>query len=173
MSTTREMILTRLAEIMAQSGGFFPEAEIDEPSPSAWHLVAEPGEGDRKLLHALAVQDGPPPEHLSRAHGGADDDTANDELELEAAIAYGVRVDGGLGDDRAAIRRARRARRDQAIPVIAHLIAADRTLGLGPEVYAEVAPAARDDDVTLPNAPACATVIVPIRVLYTAAHAAD
>lgn len=171
MSTTREAILEALVVMLAASNGFFPAGEIDEPEPSHWTPVADQPPGVRKILHAVAVQDGPPPDRLALVRGG-DDDDACDELELEAAIAYAVRVELGAGETNASGRSARRARRDEGVETIAALVAADRTLGLGVEVYAEVMPAQRDDDIAFPNAPASATAVVPIRVLYTAAHAA-
>lgn len=170
MSTTRESILNALAGMLADADGFFPEAVIDEPEPSRWDLVGEAFASGMKAMHAVAVQDGPPPERLAYVRGAEED--ATDELELEAVIAYGARVELGGGQTMAEARGARRALRDQAVEIIATLIAADRTLGLGAEVWAEVAPAQRDDDVAFPNATAVATAVVPIRVLYTADHAA-
>lgn len=170
MSTTREAILTALAELLLRSGGFFPEAVIDEPEPSRWTPLADQPAGAMKILHAVAVQDGPPPERLAFVRGGEADPT--DELELEAAIAYGVRVEIGAGQTQDDVRRARRALRDEAVDLIAALVAGDRTLGLGCEVWAEVGPVQRDDDVAFQNASAVATAVIPIRVLYTAAHAA-
>lgn len=170
MSTTREAILTAL-QAMLDGSGAFPPATIDEPEPSRWEPLADQPDGAMKLLHAIAVQDGPPPERLAYARGAEADPT--DELELEAAIAYGVRVELGADQTMAEIRAVRRAARDEGVRVIAALIAGNRTLGLGAEIWAEVLPAQRDDDVSFPNAPAVATAVVPIRVLYTAAHAAD
>lgn len=163
--TEREAILQALAALLASpsAAGFFPAAAIDEPEPSGWVPVA-----DSNLRHACAVQDGPPPDHLARVHGGGD----SDELELEAAVAYAVQAVPVAGASPETLRAARRARRDLAVDRIAALIAANRTLGLGVEVWAEVAPAQRDDEVSFANAVPAATVIVPVRVLYTAAHAA-
>ncbi|WGM45238.1 hypothetical protein KOAAANKH_00099 [Brevundimonas sp. NIBR10] len=170
MSTTREAILEALVAMLAGSNGFFPAAVIDEPEPSHWDEVAAQPPGTLRLLHAVAVQDGPPPDVLSVLSGPEGENLY--ELELEAAVAYAVRAEIGAGDTNATGRSARRARRDEGVENLAALIAADRTLGLGPEVYAELQPAQRDDDVAFPNAPATATAVGPIRVLYTAAHAA-
>lgn len=169
MSTTREAILNALAVLLAESEGFFPEAVIDEPEPSLWSPAPDPSPAG--AFHAVAVQDGPPPERLAYVRGAEDDPT--DELELEAAIAYGARVEIVAGRTMAEARSLRRGLRDRAVKTIAGLIAANRTLGLGAEVWAEVGPAQRDDDVAFQSATAVATAVVPIRVLYTAANAAD
>lgn len=170
MSTTREDILQALADLLATRPDFFPPAAIDEPEPTSWPPVSEPAENGRQLLHAAAVQDGPPPDRLGFARGGEGDPL--DELELEAAISYGVQVKPGHQDGIAECRAARRVRRDEAVELIAELIAGNRTLGLGVEVWAEVGGADRQDDVAFPNALPAATAVVPIRVLYPAAHAA-
>ncbi|HZV85408.1 MAG TPA: hypothetical protein VFF48_10530 [Brevundimonas sp.] len=170
MSTTREDILHALAALLATRPDFFPPAAVDEPEPTSWTPADDPAPNGRQLMHAAAVQDGPPPDHLGFVRGAEGE--ALDELELEAAISYGVNVKPGHQDGIAECRVARRIRRDAAVDLIAELIAADRTLGLGPEVYADVRPADRQDDVAFPNALPSATAVVPIRVLYPAAHAA-
>lgn len=170
MTELREPILNALAALLADEEGFFPPAVIDEPEPSRWDILGAPFAAGMTVLHALAVQDGPPPEVLSFVRGAEHELT--DELELEAAVAYGVRVELGAGQTMDRARTTRRALRDLAVRKIAALISANRNLGLGDEVWAEVRPAQRDDDVAFPNATAVATAVVPIRVLYTAAHAA-
>lgn len=168
--TTREDILQSLAARLA-TDPFFPPADIDEPEPTRWHDVAPSQDGAFTVVHAIVVQDGPPPERMGRARGAEGE--ALDELELEAAIAYVVQIRPGVDTTTENCRAARRARRDEGTRRIARLIAADRTLGLGPEVYAEVEPAQRDDDVAFPNALPAATTVVPVRTLYPATHAAD
>lgn len=170
MSTTREDILQALSALLATRPDFFPPAAIDEPEPTSWPEVSDPAANGRQLLHAAAVQDGPPPERLALVRGAEGDPL--EELELEAAVSYGVQVKPGHGDGIVECRAARRARRDEAVDLIAELIAANRTLGLGVEVWAEVGPADRQDDVSFPNALPAATAVVPVRVLYPAAHAA-
>lgn len=165
--TTREAILQALAAMLATVPELFPPAAIDEPEPSAWTPLGALGD-DARTLHAAAVQDGPPPDHLGFVRGGA----GGDELELEAAIAYAVQYQPGPGDDAAKAREIRRAVRDRAAPIVAALIAADRTLGLGHDVWAEVQPVQRDDAVSFANAVPTATAVIPIRVLYTADHPA-
>lgn len=164
--TPREAILTALADLLVSpaAGGFFPPAAIDEPEPSGWVAVG----GAPGMLHAAAVQDGPPPERLAYVRGA--DDT--DELELEAVVAYAVQRPVAASETMAVARSARRARRDQAVERLAALIAANRTLGLGAEVWAELGPAQRDDEVAFANAVAAAVAVIPVRVLYTASHAA-
>ena len=171
-ATLRESILEALRDLLA-TDDFFPAAAIDEPQPNpsgpgGWAAIA--GTSPR-LQHACAVQDGPPPDHLAFARGAEDQDA--DELELEAMIAYVVSAAPDSGQLSADCRAARRARRDEAVRRIAALVAANRTLGLSSEVYAEVRPAQRDDAVAFPNAEPGAVALVPVRVLYTAASAAD
>jgi hypothetical protein len=169
--TTREDLLDALVALLA-TDDFFPPAALDEPEPSSWTEVASAAIDEIRLTHALAVQDGPPPEAMARARGP--EGAALDELELEAAIAYGVQAEAGAGSTVAQVRAARRARRDEAVTRIAALIAANRNLGLPSlEIWAEVAPAQREDEVAFTNATAAATAVVPVRILYTAAHAAD
>ncbi len=165
--TMREQILLALAQLLAspEAEGFFPPAAIDEPEPSGWIAV----EGDARLTHAAAVQDGPPPDRLAFVRS---DDGDTDELELEAVVAYAVQCPLVAGQTMAEARSARRARRDEAVERLAALIAANRTLGLGVEVWAELGPAQRDDEVAFANTVAAATAVVPVRVLYTAGHAA-
>lgn len=168
MSEPREEILLALSALLATRPEVFPPAAVDEPAPSNW--VPLEAVGGIVLQHAAAVQDGPPPDRVGLVRGGEGDPL--EELELEAAISYGVQAKPGADMTVAALRTARRARRDLAIRTIADLIAANRTLGLGPEVWAEVMPADRQDDVLFANALPTATAVVPVRVLYTAAHAA-
>lgn len=174
MPTPRESILSALQSLLA-TDPFFPPAAIDEPEPSEWIIVgdtpssvAPPPAFAGRLFHACAVQDGPPPTLLATARGGGD----ADELELEAAVAYAVRADLAAGQTQGQARAVRRARRDRAVQRLADLIAANRTLGLGVQVWAELAPAQRDDDIAFPHASACATAVIPVRILYAAAHAA-
>ena len=168
--TTREDILGALSSLLA-TDPFFPPADIDEAEPTHWVEVEAVTIDSIRLVHACAVQDGPPPTQLGRARGAEGE--ALDELELEAAISYGVQAQVGAGVTIRDCQKARRARRDVAVTRVAALIAANRTLGLGPEVWAEVAPAQRDDGVTFANAAPTATAVVPVRVLYSATHAAD
>lgn len=172
--TTREAILQALQSLLASAAAadFFPPAAIDEPNPERWYDVEPDPEapGAPALKHACAVQDGPPPAHLAFVRGAAD---APDELELEAAVAYAVQAVPGAGHSAADLRAARRARRDAGAKRFAALVAADPTLGISPEVYAEVLPVDRQDDVPFPNAPPAATVIAPVRVLYPGANPAD
>jgi len=168
--TMRESILEALRDLLASDPeGFFPPAVIDEPDPTGWTAID--GVGPR-LTHACAVQDGPPPDQLAFVRAGEDDQNC-DELELEAMIAYVVTAAPGLGDTAEDLRGARRARRDAGVRRIAGLISANRNLGLSLEVYAEVRPAQRDDDVGFKNAEPGAVALVPVRILYTAASAAD
>lgn len=169
--TMREAILEALRDLLAsaEAAGFFPPAAIDEPDPSGWVDIA--GTSPR-LKHACAIQDGPPPDHLAFARGG-DEGDACDELELEALVAYAVVGAPDAGQTQLDVRSARRARRDAGVRRLAALIAGNRTLGLSNEVYAEVRPAQRDDAVAFPNAEPGAVALVPVRVLYTAASAAD
>lgn len=167
--TRREEILEALRDLLAtDEDGFFPPAPIDEPDPSSWRDIA--GTSPR-LKDACAIQDGPPPDHLAFVRGAEGSDA--DELELEAVVAYAVQALPDPGQTAEDCRDARRARRDAAVRRLAALIAGDRTLGLGVEVHAEVRPAQRDDAVAFPNAEPGAVVLVPVRVLYTAASAAD
>lgn len=168
MSEPREDILLALSALLATRPDVFPPAPVDEPEPANWAPV-EPA-GGITLQHAAAVQDGPPPDRVGLVRGAEGDPL--EELELEAAISYGVQAKPGPDVTLEACRLARRARRDLAIRTVAALIAANRTLGLGPEVWAEVLPADRQDDVRFANAIPTATAVVPVRVLYTAAHAA-
>lgn len=159
--TMRERILGALSALLASEAaeGFFPPAPIGEAEPSLWTEIPAAG-----LRHAAAVQDGPPPEHLAFARGAAG--AGGDELELEAAVAYAVQAAPAAGQDMAALLAARRARRDAAPRRIAALIAADPTLGISPEVYAEARPADRRDEVPFSNALPAAVAIVPVLVLY-------
>lgn len=170
MSTMREDILQALSGLLATRPDFFPPAAIDEPEPTSWPVAGDPAPNGRQFLHAAAVQDGPPPDRLAFVRGAESDPL--DELELEAAISYGVQAKPGHGDTIDDCRAARRVRRDEAVALIAELVAANRNLGLGDEVWAEVGGAARQDDVAFPNALPAATAVIPIRVLYTAPHAA-
>lgn len=165
--TTREAILQALAAMLATVPEVFPPAAIDEPEPADWTPLGDLGDAAH-TFHAAAVQDGPPPDHLGFVRGGP----GGDELELEAAIAYAVQYRPGPGDSIDKAREIRRAIRDRAAPIVAALIAVDRTLGLAPDVWAEVAPAQRDDDVSFANAVPTATAVIPVRVLYTADHPA-
>lgn len=168
--TTREDLLNAMVALLA-TDDFFPPAALDEPEPSSWTEVAA-AVNEIRLTHALAVQDGPPPEAMARARGP--EGAALDELELELAVAYGVQAEAGAGSTPAQVRTARRARRDEAVTRVAALVAANRALGLSSmEIWAEVAPAQRDDEVAFTNGIATATAVVPVRILYTAAHAAD
>ena len=169
MSTTREDILNALSALMGQAM-VLSVVPIDEPEPSRWEAMISGIGGQMQIQHAMAIQDGPPPDVLSFVRGP--DDDACEELELEAVVAYAVQVKPAAGYSPEDSRRERRVLRDEAVKVIAHAIAVDRTLGLGGEVYADVRPAARDDDVAFANAIPTATALVPIHVLYTAAHAA-
>lgn len=168
--TMRESILIAL-KAMIDEDPMFPEAVIDEPEPSRWTTLLPPIDDTIGLIHAVAVQDGPPPDILGHARGP--EGGALDELELEAAIAYGVQAKPGAGTSIEAARVARRAQRDRAQRRVAQLIASNRTLGLGVEVWAEVGPAQRDDDVAFPNALPAATFVTPVRVLYSADNASD
>lgn len=169
--TTREDLLNAMVALLA-TDDFFPPAALDEPEPSSWTEVAAAAVNEIRLTHALAVQDGPPPEAMARARGP--EGAALDELELELAVAYGVQAEAAAGSTPAQVRTARRARRDEAVTRVAALVAANRTLGLASqEIWAEVAPAQRDDEVAFTNGTATATAVVPVRILYTAAHAAD
>lgn len=152
----RELILERLAALLTSpaAAGFFPEPTIDAPEPKDWRDLPETG-----LHDAVNVADGPV-ESLAFANG-ADEPSEN---ELEAAIAYVV---AGLSP------RERRSRRDQGMRLIVALVSADPTLGLGVEVYAEVQEPTRDDNVPIPHAKPVATVVAPIKVLYSGADKAD
>lgn len=169
MSTTREAILQALSSLMGPPFGL-SVVPIDEPEPSHWQPMVEGVGGQMQIQHALAIQDGPPPDAVGFAHGT--DDTGCEELELEAVAAYAVQIRPGADYSIEDCRRERRVLRDEAVKIIARTVALDRTLGLGGEVYAEVRPAARDDEVAFANAIPTATALVPIRVLYTADHAA-
>ena len=164
--TTRESILQRLAALLAATPATFPRPSIDEPEPVAWAEVP----GKPRLSHAIMVMDGAPPEVLGFVRGAEADPT--DELELEAAIGYAVQARQEAGQDLAHTRAARRAQRDAVVRAVADLIAQNRNLGLGVEVWAEVGAVARDDDVAFPNAQPCATALIPVRVLYTGVDAA-
>lgn len=163
-----EAILEALRDLLATDPDTFPPALIDEPDPSAWREIADTSP---RLRDACAIQPGSPSDHLAFVRGG--DDLDADELEMEPTVAYAVSALPDAGQTAADCRAARRARRDLAIRRLAALIAADRTLGLGGEVYAEVRPAQREDEVAFPNAEPGAVAMVPVRILYTAASAAD
>ena len=168
--TNREALLQALVALTATDSSL-PPAQLDEPEPTRWELrqggVAIAGE----LLHALAVQDATP-ESLAFVRG-AEIDEAGEELEFTPVIAYAVQAKPGAGDTTAQLRAARRLARDEGVRLIADLIANDRTLGVEVEVYAEVLPPARDDDVAFVNALPSATALIPIRILYTGRDAAS
>jgi len=157
MTTRRSQILKALQGLVA-SDNFFPPAEIDEAQPDAWRESAEglaAGLGD-----ACAVQDGPL--EVTRDGGGEDDF----EVRLSAMIAYSVQSVDSLRDER-------RARRDEAEAKIEGLIAANRDLGLGPEVYAIIdQPVFRDEAAYGAGGNTVAVSQITISVDYTAASAA-
>lgn len=164
---TREQILEALAFIVGQALQI-AEPPIDEPEPTRWTVRVEQAPGVMSVLHAVAVQDDTP-DSLAFIRGGAD---APEELEFSPVVAYAVQVKPGAGDDVATCRRERRRQRDAAVRLIADAIAADPTLGLDVETYADVRPPARDDDIAFPQALPSATALIPVRVLYTGVDAA-
>lgn len=168
--THREALLQSLVTMLAGAPSL-PPAELDEPEPTRW--VTRPGVAaiTGELVHALAVQDATP-ESLAFVRGAVIDE-AGEELEFTPIIAYAVQAKPGGGDTTAQLRAARRKARDEGVRLIADLIAADRTLGVEAEVYAEVLPPARDDDVAFVNALPSATALIPIRILYTGRDAAS
>lgn len=167
--TTREDILNSLAAMLRVAG--FDEVPVDEPEPSRWKPYEYNGPGQMSVYHAMAVQDGPPPTSLAFVRGGSDDE-ATEELEFEAAVAYAVQVKPGAGSTADDCRYERRRKRDEVVDLVRWLIKQDRTLGIGPEVYAEVGAVQRDDEITFANALPSATAVIPIRVLYTGSDAA-
>ncbi|ANC52428.1 hypothetical protein A4249_01265 [Brevundimonas sp. GW460-12-10-14-LB2] len=168
--TNREALLQALVALTAGEPSL-PPAALDEPEPSHWlaRMGAAPIAGE--LLHALAVQDATP-ETLAFVRG-AEIDEAGEELEFTPIIAYAVQAKPGVGDTVETLRAARRQARDEGVRLIADLIAQNRTLGVEAEVYAEVMPPARDDDVAFVNALPSATALIPIRILYTGRDAAS
>lgn len=164
--SNREAILKALEALILATSAIFPTPTIDEPEPSLWSPVA----GNPQLLHAVMVMDGAPPDQLAFVRGAEDE--ATDELELEVAIGYAVQAKPAPGQTKAETRAARRAQRDDCVRAVAELIANNRNLGLGVEVWAEVGPPTRDDDIAFPNALPAATAIIPVRVLYTGTDAA-
>jgi len=153
--TTREEVLQALVR-MLKAQAFFPDTiAVDAPEVEDWRPLSGLNVG---MSDGISVQDGPVT--VTRQGCGRGDIW---ELQVEAAVAYAVQgLDPTL----------RRLRGDEAVRMIAAAIDTDPTLGLGVQVYAEVDPAERDDDVPMSGAVAAATRIVPVRVLYTAANAA-
>ncbi len=155
--TTREDILYALQGMLA-GDSFFPEAEIDADEPQAWRATA--GGLAAGLQDAAAVQDCLEPA-VTRDAGPED----SWELRGEFMIAYAVQA-------ASANRKAQRARRDQATEKVEALIAADRTLGLGLSIYAEIGPAQRHNNAPIKASAPVATVLIPINVDYIAPSAA-
>jgi hypothetical protein len=168
--TTREALLNALV-VLAASDPSLPPAELDEPEPTRWATRLGGAAIAGELQHAMAVQDDTP-ESLAFVRG-AEIDEAGEELEFTPVIAYAVQAKPGAGDTTAALREARRLARDEGVRLIADLIANDRTLGVEAEVYAEVMPPVRDDDVAFANALPAATALIPVRILYTGRDAAS
>jgi hypothetical protein len=168
--TTRDDVLNALSALAAGLDDWPAEAPIDEPEPSRWTSLPADPETGLVLRHAAAVQDGPPAEETGRLSGAPD--AAVHELELEAAVVYAVQAPAAAGADAAQLRAARRARRRAAVDAFAAAIAADPTLGLGPEVYAEVRPIEPHDEVLFDSATPTSTAVIPVLVLYTSASPA-
>lgn len=168
--TNREALLQALVSLTAIDPSL-PPAQLDEPEPTRWKARQGGTAIAGELLHALAIQDATP-ESLAFVRG-AEIDEAGEELEFTPVIAYAVQAKPGAGDTVDLLRAARRLARDEGVRLIADLIANDRTLGVDAEVYAEVLPPARDDDVAFVNALPSATALIPIRILYTGRDAAS
>ena len=164
--STHEKILKALEALILSAPAIFPTPTIDEPEPSLWQNVP----GKPQLTHAMMVMDGGEPDVLAFVRGAEGDNT--DELEVEVAVGYAVQAKPLPGQSTADTRAARRAQRDSTIRAFAELIALNRNLGLGDEVFAEVAAPSRDDDVAFPDALPAATAVIPVRVLYTGTDAA-
>ncbi|WP_332657360.1 hypothetical protein [Brevundimonas sp.] len=164
--STHEAILKAIEALILAAPAVFPVPTIDEPEPRLWAPVA----GKPMLTHAMMVMDGGPPDQLAFVRGAEDE--ATDELEVEVAVGYAVQAKPAAGQSMAQTRAARRAQRDDVVRAFAELIAANRNLGLGVEVWAEVAAPTRDDDIAFPNALPSATAVIPVRVLYTGTDAA-
>jgi hypothetical protein len=153
----REAILSALAGLLA-ADGFFPAVAIDAPEPEAF-VEDTPGLPGG-LSHFLALQD--PEELVVTRDAGPEDDC---ELRGEWIVAYIVQA-------APAYARVQRARRRTAERKVADLIAADRTLGLNPEVYAELGPATRHNAQPVNATSPCATTLISIFVDFTAPSAA-
>lgn len=164
--STHEAILKAIEAMILSAPVIFPVPTIDEPEPTLWAVVV----GKPQLTHAMMVMDGGPPDVLAFVRGAEGD--ATDELEVEVAVGYAVQAKPAAGQSMAQTRAARRSQRDDIVRAFAGLIASDRTLGLGAEVYAEVGSPTRDDDIAFPNALPAATAVIPVRVLYTGTDAA-
>jgi hypothetical protein len=149
MTTQTELILQAMVTRLATDSGF-PPADLDVPEPTSWSPMSG---ANASLSQALAVQGGPV---TVTRDGGRDEDY---ELELEAMIAYAVEGTSAS---------LRRSARDSAIERIVALIAANRTLGLGVQVYAEIGAAERDDRSLAPGAPPVALALITVLVTFIA-----
>jgi len=164
--STHEAILKAIEALILSAPALFPTPTIDEPEPSLWAPMID----NSRIVHAMMVMDGGEPDVLAFVRGAEGDNT--DEIEIEVAVGYAVQAKPNPGQSSADTRAARRAQRDATIRAFAELIAQNRNLGLGVEVFAEVGAPTRDDDVAFPDALPAATAVIPVRVLYTGTDAA-
>lgn len=174
--TMHERILLTLKGLIEEDD-FFPKPEVDSPEPQEWRpdsedaggfTIAPPPGGwtedipdpslPQRMWDAANVADGP----VTVTRDAGDEDDC--ELMLECAIAYVCA---------SADAAARRARRDAAGKRVETLIAADRTLGLGVQVYARISETSRDDKVAIRHALPVAATVITIQVDYVGRSPAD
>lgn len=151
-----EQILEALKTLFG-SDPFFPPASVAEPEPK--NMRADVPGATSSVRDHLVLQCDEAPE-ITR-DGGAENSW---ELEGRYSAVYAV-----LGGD----VRERRSRRAQAVAHAAALIAGRRDLGLqDPQIYAELGPAERGDEVAVKGVPGFALILIPINVQYVAQSAA-
>ncbi len=142
---------------LIETDPFFPPVELDAPEPVNMRtgIAGAPS----SVRDHVTVQSEEPSE-VTR-DGGAE---LSWELEARLSVVYAVQG-GALSE--------RRGRRDAAIRHLEALIEANRTLGIAdPQIYAELQPAERADELVVKGAAGFSLVLVPIHVQYVARSAA-
>lgn len=163
--TLRERIVEALFTLVS-TDAFFPSPAtdpeamtLDDPEATGWRML------DGGLQDCADVSDMQGDVDVVAEALGGDGDASDIvcDLNLKPTLAYAC-----AGADKSA----RRARRDTAAQHFTDLIAADRTLGVDPQVYAVIEAAERRDDVPQDGAQVAATLIVTLSIDYVASSPA-